>query len=75
MESVEGRWQQTEAVFRGACIPGSPMLERLLLTLVEGQELLSPALGRLGRDMLQGAEGPSACILLAKCLAQPQCDL
>ena len=67
--------QPTEAAFRGACVPGDPTLARLLLTLGERQEPLSPALGRLGRDTVQGAEGPIAGVLLAKCLAQPQCDL
>ena len=53
------------------------MLARLLLALVEGREPLSPALGRLGRDVVQGAEGPRAGILapVTQSLVQPQRDL
>ena len=48
-------------------VPGNPMLARLLLTLVGGQEPLSTTLGRLGCDMVKGAEGPTAGELLAEC--------
>ena len=46
------------------------MLEHLLLTLIEDQEPLSPALGRLCRDVVQGSgRGGSTS------LAQPLRDL
>ena len=51
------------------------MLARLLLALVKGREPLGPALGRLGRDAVQGAEGSGAGVLVTESLAQPQGDL
>ena len=72
---MEQGQQPTAAAFRGACVPRNPMLARLLLTLVAGKEPLSPALGRLGPDMVPGPEGPRAGALLAEYLVQLQCDL
>jgi hypothetical protein len=51
------------------------VLQRLLFALIKGQETLCATLGRLGRDVVHGAEGANSCVLRAKRLAQTQRDL
>jgi hypothetical protein len=45
------------------------VLQRLLLALIKGQETLCATLSRLGRDVVQGTEGPDPRVLLAERLA------
>ena len=47
----------TEAGLERAGILGNPMLPRLFLAMVEGQETLGPALCWQGIDLIYGAEG------------------
>ena len=59
----------TEARLVGASVSGDPVLQRLLLALIKGQETLCATLSRLGRDVVQGTEGPDPRVLLAERLA------